>query len=179
MSALRAALPLLVAVSTGACARSPAPPEVPARDAGAPVQTDSLHYYLAQTGPGPARFWLTFTYANTSSDTVYHVACWGGLLPALERREGGRWVGIRAAATYPCVNLVTIPPHGLRRDSLAVCRPTSPTQSSCQPWQLEGIDGTYRLKLDAVRLHYDVRAGGDTLPEARRISNLFLITTLK
>ena len=155
--------------------------EVPIRDAGAPLQTDSLHYRLAESGPGPVRFALVFTYANTGADTVYQLDCSPWLNPSLQRRDSAGWVSAYYVITPPCLNVIAVPPGGVRQDTLPVCRPTSPTQSSCAPWKVDGIDGIYRLKLYGVVLHYDWRTGrgSDTLPEARRISNSFLITSLK
>ena len=189
MNLLPAALTLLVTVAT-ACSRSPSPPvgdgstpqpEVPIRDAGAPLQTDSMHYQLAASGSGPARFALVFTYANTGPDTVYQLDCSRWLNPVLQRRDSVGWVGAYSIVYPPCLNVLALPPGGLRQDTLPVCRPTSSTESSCAPWSVPGIDGIYRLKLYGVVLHYDSRTGrgGDTLPEARRISNSFLITSLK
>ncbi|HEX9106966.1 MAG TPA: hypothetical protein VF832_07055 [Longimicrobiales bacterium] len=180
---MRAALTLLVAAIL-ACGRSPSPPpgglEVPIRDSGAPLQTDSLRYALAESGPGPARLPLVFSYANTGADTIYHLDCTSWLNPMLERKEGARWVEARYAVAPPCLRVVAVPPGAVRRDTLQLCRPTSPAQSSCQPWKVDGIGGIYRLKLNALRVHYDAgTGGGDTLPETRRISNSFLITSLK
>ncbi len=176
------AAPTLLFALVLACGRSPSggAPQLPLRDASAPLQTDSLHYALAESGPGPARIPLVFSFTNTGADTVYHLDCTTWLNPMLERKEGGRWVEARYGGTPPCIRVVAVPPGAVRRDTLQLCRPTNPVQSSCQPWKVDGIEGIYRLKLNALRLRYDARTGaGDTLPEARRVSNSFLITSLK
>lgn len=172
MPARRVAL-LLAAVA--ACARSPSPLQPPARDASAPLQTDSLRYFLAETGPGPARIPLAFTTTNPGPDTVYVPTCGPHLLPVLERREGGGWATVQYIGTFDCLTPVVLPPGTTRRDTLQLCRPTSPVQSSCQSWRLEGIDGTYRLHLRDARVHYTPATGGDSVPERRRISNTFVI----
>ncbi len=118
---------------------------------------------------------MAFTDTNAGSDTVYVPTCAPHLLPVLERREGGGWVAVQYLGGFDCVVPIAVPPGTARRDTFQLCRPTSPVQSSCQSWRLDGIDGTYRLHLRDARLHYAPATGGDTVPERRRTSNSFVI----
>ncbi len=175
LRAVIASRAVVLVAALAACVRSPTLSD-PVRDPGLALQTDSLRLHLAATGPGPARIAIAFTYTNAGADTVYVPTCTLHLTPVLERHDGNDWVPVQRLVPPPCPPyIMVLPPGTVRLDTLGLCRPTSPTQSSCAPWLVDGIDGTYRLDLSDARRHYLPGTAGDTLPERRRLSNSFLL----
>lgn len=147
------------------------------RDTGAPIQTDSLRYAFDSRAPARSNISIRFQYTNPSSDTIYVVTCGTHLLPQLQKKQGSTWVPARIVVPPPCITVIAIPPHALQIDALDVCYPTSPTTSSCEPWQAGGVDGVYRLLVTGA--HYHTRPDGSSIgpavPDSLRVSNEFAL----
>ena len=171
IAALRVSL--LVACAA-ACGGGGSPLDV-TRDTGAPIQTERLRYTFAAGSPARADIAIAFEFTNAGPDTLYFVGCYNGVLPVLQKKQGSAWVTARLIVPPPCFRLITIPPRTTRADTLPVCYPTSPTTSSCPPWQAEGVDGVYRLWAMGAYFHYDPVAGGRPVPDSLRISNEFVL----
>jgi hypothetical protein len=146
------------------------------RDTMPLVQTQELRYEITPNGWGRGAT-IPFAYRNISADTFYIVNCSGAIALSIEKLDSAGWKHVWSPIIQLCLSPpVTIAP-GAVYNGVANFSGV-PFGSNAYPQLPAGdLDGTYRLRLANVVLHYDSRRQGfgDQVPVEKRVSNAFLI----
>lgn len=147
----------------------------PARDEGAPLQTDRLSYQLQLDRNGDLTTRIPFTYHNSTGDTVYLVNCKGLVPPSLEKWQNGDWVPAWGAIVPACLSPpIEVAPGEDFEYTLQVN--AARQGSNVQPqFRVADLAGIYRLVWSVPVHHYDAYNAhlGTPLPLKDRISNRF------
>lgn len=140
------------------------------RDAGAPIQTDSLLYHLRQSSIAVWTTNIGFTYRNTTQDTLRMVNCNAIYWFALERLEGNAWI-TRWIMPYPaCASPdIVYPPGAIITDTFQLLG-AEPRRNLLPAFGSEDIDGVYRMRWN--NLHH---LTAPELPLEFRTSNSFVL----
>lgn len=150
--------------------------EPPVRDFGQPIQTDRLEYEVQHTDHG-LKVEIPFTYKNETGKTVYVVNCHKQVPPALEKETDGAWVRAWTPTILLCLSApIVIWPGATYSDTLRVLA-AHPTSNAHPKFEVDKVEGSYRLVWHGLVHHYDEnRQGfGEPLALEGRISNAFLL----
>lgn len=149
-----------------------APPPV----GDAAVATSASSYTLQGTQGGWAGE-IDFAFTNVTGQTISLLNCRGGFGVRLEKREGGEWV----PAWHPVLLQCLSPPIELRpgethHHTLHVFA-GRPGSNRYPQFEVDRIDGTYRLVVGSAYWDYDHDGPpwGEPVPLEHRVSNTFEI----
>jgi hypothetical protein len=148
---------------------------VPTIDESPPLlMTDSAVYTLQWDGRG----WFTtigFEYQNSSGDTLYVVNCNQHVTLNVQKRDSLSWTDFWYGATDACLSApIEIAPGATYQGELSIWgAPAGNTSTTA--FLSDDFADAYRLKWNQLMVNYTGRPPrlGDTLPEARRVSNNF------
>jgi hypothetical protein len=157
------------AALTLGCADEPLLPE---RGELAPFQTDRLAYDAA-VSDGVVRLEVTVTYTNRSGEARYIARCTQESLGfGLQKYVSGGWVH---AYSQGCPRIflkpIRVPPGASHTETVRIVG--LPNGDSGLDFETP-VTGVYRLVTSVYR-SWNMRDGGELLPEEARISNLFEI----
>lgn len=144
------------------------------RDTGAPMQTDSLVYYMTEDGPWRS-VTIPFRYRNDTGKTIYIVNCHGGLTIGMEKRIGDEWTWFYSPVVLDCLSPpITIAPGAIYEGTGSVGG-ALPGGNYAPEFGSAELDGEYRLVWSSLVHEYDdgKRGFGDTVGPLR--SNPFLL----
>lgn len=144
----------------------------------APIVTDRASYTL-QRGSHGWETEITFQYANATARTISILNCNESFALRLEMREGGDWVSAWNPPIPMCLSRpIEISPGGSYGTTLSVFG-GYPGSNTYPQFEVEEIDGTYRLVIESAYWDYDHDGPpwGEQLPLAARASHTFEIRT--
>lgn len=170
-----AALTLVAALTVSACGNltGSGPHALPESDGL--LQTDRTTYEARLVTDGPARVVVEIPYAlaNTTADTLYLIGCRRPPQPAVQKYVNEAWTTVYTPVELMCLSPPwKVAPGTVRHDTLRM-EGALPDQNAAPTFDAAEIEGTYRL----VRGIYRDSTGAKPLPEDRRTSNAFVLTT--
>lgn len=168
---LGAALTLLAAGGCGSPTAPLGPDDPPV------VMSDSL--YVLEAGATGWRGELAFTYYNVTDRTLSLANCRGGFAYRLEKWTDEGWVTAWSPVLLMCLSPPIRIPPGRSHEHVATVFSGFPDSNSYPRFQVDEIDGTYRVVIDGVFWNYDHDGPpwGEVPPEERRVSHPFEIRT--
>jgi hypothetical protein len=143
---------------------------------GVEFRTRDDRYTLSITA-GVATLDIAFTFENHTGRTLHVVNCNGIAPPALEKREGDRWVLAYVPAVPACLSPpIRIEDGDIYQGTLHVdaAVPASPHRQS---FEVDDIEGTYRLLWDGVLYDFNPNRfpfGEDVDVELRTSESFFI-----
>jgi hypothetical protein len=181
-------LPLPLVALMGACslegAMSPSP-DAGAHETPGPgqpgetaIRTDSSRYTLERRPTG----WqadIAIEYTNPTDATISLLNCNGAFSLRLEKYDAGEWVTAWQPALPMCLSPpIEIGPGETFSRTLEVFG-ADPHSQVFPQFQVEEIDGTYRLVIDSAYHEYDHDGPpwGVAVPLEHRVSNTFELRT--
>jgi len=145
---------------------------------GAPIVTDLASYTLERGSHG----WegeISFEYTNRTDGTISILNCNESFSLRLEKLEDGDWISAWGPAIPECLSPpIEIEPGASYVRTLPVFG-GFPGSNVYPQFQVEEIDGTYRLVIESAYWNYDHDGPpwGEQLPVEERASHTFEIRT--
>jgi hypothetical protein len=174
--ALIIVLPLLAACALQA-PTGPGPAE--ALDPGdTPIVTDRTSYTL-QRGSHGWETEIVFEYTNATERTISLLNCNGSFALRLEKLDAGEWVSAWGPPIPMCLSRPIEIARGDRYATTLSVFGGFPGTNTYPQFQVEPVDGTYRLVIESAYWGYDHDGPpwGEQVPLEERVSHTFEIRT--
>jgi hypothetical protein len=143
-----------------------------------PVVTGASSYTLERLPRGWAGQ-IDFSFTNVTSRTISLLNCHGGFALRLEKDVDGAWVPAWHPVLFLCLSPPIVIPPGEAHEHVVHVFGGDPESNAYPQFQMEEIDGTYRLVITSAYWDYDHSGPdwGEAPPLELRVSGPFEIRT--